>query len=99
MGGGHYFELRGKWLSRPGSEMTSFWKIAAPVTCVADICDAAILWPVYKENAIERKLAEDARVRAEQGDAKAQFKLASSITRAKESRRTTPRLSAGHAKP
>src|SRR5438128_229016 len=58
--------------------MISFWKIAAPVTCVAVICGAAILWPVYKKKAIERKLAEAARVdrvRAEQGDAKAQHSL------------------------
>lgn len=57
--------------------MTSFRKIAALVTCVAVIGAAAILWPVYKRNATERRLAEAARVRAEQGDAKAQSNLAS----------------------
>jgi TPR repeat protein len=60
--------------SRSGA-MTSLWKIAAPVACVAVICGAAILWWVRKERATERKLAEDARVRAEQGEAKAQFRL------------------------
>src|SRR6266702_1426909 len=58
--------------------MTSLRKMAAPVTCVAVICGAAILWPVYKKRAIERKLAEAARVdrvRAEQGDANAQYSL------------------------
>jgi hypothetical protein len=55
--------------------MTSFRKVAALVTCVAVICGAAIIWPVYKKKAMERKLAETARVyrvRAGQGDAKAQ---------------------------
>ncbi len=60
--------------------MTSLRRTAIAATCVAVIGGAAIVWWVYKENAIERKLAEDARVsrvRAEQGDAKAQSKLAS----------------------
>jgi hypothetical protein len=64
-------------------EMTSLRKIAASVTCVAVICAAAILWPVYKQKATERKLAEAARVdrvRAEQGDAKAQHSLGVSYT-------------------
>jgi hypothetical protein len=55
--------------------MTSLRKIAASVTCVAVIGGAAILWPVYKEKATERKLAEAARVRAGQGDANAQYRL------------------------
>ena len=58
--------------------MTSIRKLAAPVTCVAVICGAALLWPAYKKKAIERKQAETARVyrvRAEQGDATAQYSL------------------------
>jgi TPR repeat protein len=64
--------------------VTLFWRIAAPVTCVAAICGAAILWRVHKAKAIERKLAETARayrVRAEHGDAKAQRSLGSSYAR------------------
>jgi Sel1 repeat len=56
----------------------SFWKITVPVAFVAVICGAAITWQVYKAKADARRLAEDAeafRVHAEQGDAKAQFKL------------------------
>src|SRR5260370_42113148 len=72
----HYFGLRGRWISWPEcDEMTTLLKIAASVTCVAVICGAAILWPVYKEKATERKLAEAARLRAEQGDANAQYSL------------------------
>jgi hypothetical protein len=60
--------------------MTSFRKIAASATCVVVICGAALLlWPVYKQKAIERKLAEAARecrIRAERGDADAEFRLA-----------------------
>src|ERR1035441_4170661 len=58
--------------------MRSFWKIAGPITCVAVILAAGILWHGYKQKAIERKLADDARVcrlSAEQGDAKAQYDL------------------------
>src|SRR5438876_236236 len=58
--------------------MISLRKIAAPVTCVAVISVATILWPVYKKKAMERKLAEATRlirVHAEQGDAKAQLSL------------------------
>jgi TPR repeat protein len=60
-------------------EVTLVWRIAASVTCLAAICGVAILWPVHKKKAIERKLAETAsvyRVRAEHGDAKAQYRLA-----------------------
>src|SRR5882724_3270144 len=82
MGDSYYFELRGRWISWPEcNEMTSLRKIAAPVTCVAVICGGAILWPVYKEKATERKLAEAARVirvRAEQGEADAQYSLGNS---------------------
>ena len=59
---------------------TSFWKIATPAICGTVICGAAILWYVYKEKTIQRKLAEEARVSrvsAEQGDPKAQCDLAS----------------------
>ncbi len=58
--------------------MKSFWKIAVPVICVVAICGTAIVWHVYKQKKIERKLAEEARafrVRAEQGDAKAEYDL------------------------
>src|SRR6266566_3794504 len=58
--------------------MTSPRRVAAVVACVAVICGAAILWPVYKGKATGRKLVEAARVirvRAEQGDAKAQYDL------------------------
>jgi TPR repeat protein len=44
------------------------------------LCGGAILWLVYKEKTTQRKLAEDAReyrVRAEQGNPKAQSNLAS----------------------
>jgi TPR repeat protein len=56
----------------------AFWKIAAPVTCVAVIGGAAILWSIHKENVLERKFAETARtyhIRADQGDADAQYRL------------------------
>lgn len=58
--------------------MRSFWKIAVPVSCVAVICGAAIIWQVYRSKANELKLAEDTRVcraGAEQGDARAQANL------------------------
>ena len=54
--------------------MKMFWKISIPVTCVVLICGAAITWQVSKE----RKLADAAkvcRVRAEQGDAMAEYDL------------------------
>src|SRR5260370_16910615 len=57
--------------------MKSFWKIAAPVTCIAAICGAAITWQVHKTKANER-LVEDARVSrvsAEHGDARAETRL------------------------
>src|SRR5437870_13766576 len=61
--------------------MTSLWKIAIAIACVAVICGAAILWRVQRGKAVERKkLAEAAslsRTRAEQGDARAQFEFAS----------------------
>jgi TPR repeat protein len=60
--------------------MKRLWRIAVLVGCVALICgSAAITWYFVKVRARQRKLAEDAkvcRVRAEQGDAKAQYKLA-----------------------
>ncbi len=64
--------------------MTPFWKVAGPVTCVALISAAAILSPVYQRRATERKFAEAARayrVRAEQGDAPAQYGLGNSYRR------------------
>src|SRR2546429_2366330 len=61
--------------------MTSLWKIAIAIACVAVICGAAILWRVQRGKAVERKkLAEAAslsRTRAEQGDVRAQSELAS----------------------
>lgn len=69
-------ELRGRRiLWTECDEMTSLRKIAAPITFVTVICGAAILWPVYNEKATERKLAVAARIRAEQGDANAQYTL------------------------
>jgi TPR repeat protein len=62
--------------------MKMFWKIAVPVTCVALICGAVFAWRGYKE----RKLTERIRVcriSAEQGDAQAQFKLATLYHRGK----------------
>jgi hypothetical protein len=53
--------------------------IALPISCVALICGAAVTWHFVEARATERKFAEDAkacRVRAEQGDAKAQSDLA-----------------------
>lgn len=59
--------------------LKSSWKIAALVSCVILICGAAITWHFVKARAIQRKLAADAsacRIRAQQGDAEAQLKLA-----------------------
>src|SRR5438445_1061979 len=60
--------------------MTSFWKIATPIACVAVICGAAIFWRVNKQKAIERKKLAEAvtgyKARAEKGDAEAQYGLA-----------------------
>jgi TPR repeat protein len=56
-----------------------FWKIAVFVGCVILIFGAAIAWHLVKARGDQRKLADDAsacRVRAEQGDAEAQLKLA-----------------------
>ena len=61
-----------------------FWRVAAPLTCIAVIGGGVILWPVYKKNAMDRKLAEAAReylVRALQGDAKAEYDLGASYDR------------------
>jgi hypothetical protein len=60
--------------------MNSFWKVAAPVTCMVAICVAVILWQFYKHKGNETKLAEDARTArasAEHGDAKAETGLGS----------------------
>ncbi len=82
MGDGHCCEFPGRWiLRRECDEMTLFWKTAAPVTCVAAICGASILWPGYKAKLMERKLVEAARVRAEQGDANAEFSLGNMYAR------------------
>jgi len=58
--------------------MTLFWKIAAITTCLAVMGVAAILWVAHNRKATERKLAATARVirlRADQGDVKAQYRL------------------------
>lgn len=60
--------------------MRLLWKIAAPATCIAILCGAAISWHVYKKNMHDSKPAEDAlacRARAEQGDAKAEYGIGS----------------------
>src|SRR5436305_11345932 len=70
--------------------MTALRKIAAVVTCIAVISGAAILWLAYKKKRVERKLAEAARVdriRAEQGDAKAQYSLGASYAHGEGVRR------------
>lgn len=58
--------------------MKSFWGIAVLLNCVVLIVVAAITWHLIERKTTWRKLAEDAkasRVRAEQGDAKAQYEL------------------------
>jgi hypothetical protein len=55
------------------------WKIAVPISCIALISGAAVAWQVLRVRANGLKLAQDAtvcRVRAEQGDAKAEANLA-----------------------
>jgi len=59
--------------------MRSLWRPAVLVGCVALICVAAVGCYLVRARAIKRKLAEDARaclVRAERGDANAQYELA-----------------------
>src|SRR5690348_16846816 len=54
------------------------------------ISAAAVLWPVYQKRAIERNFAEAAmayRVRAERGDAPAQYSLGNSYRRGEGVRR------------
>jgi hypothetical protein len=54
------------------------WKIALPTLCIALISGAAVTWQVFRVRANGLKLAQDAvacRVRAEQGDAKAEANL------------------------
>ena len=54
-------------------------KLAVPVLCLVLICAIAVAWHFIKAKATQRKLVEDAktlRVRAEQGDAYAQYELA-----------------------
>jgi Sel1 repeat len=57
--------------------LSSSWKIAVPVACIAIVCGAVITWQVHKANVHER-LVEEARAvraRAEQGDATAETRL------------------------
>src|ERR1700730_13146340 len=68
-------ELRGRWISWPERDEMTLRKIAVLVACLTVICGAALLWPLYKRKATERKFAEAAKARAEQGDANAQFTL------------------------
>jgi TPR repeat protein len=60
--------------------MNLFLKVGVPLACAAAICGAVFVWHARKkEAAADQKLAEvarDSRVRAEQGDAKAQYNLA-----------------------
>jgi hypothetical protein len=54
------------------------WKIAVPISCIALISGAAVTWQVFRVRAHGLRLAQDAtvyRLRAEQGDAKAQANL------------------------
>lgn len=58
--------------------MRLFWKIAIPVACVAVIGGAAVGWSAYKAKVNRQRLTEAARacrVRAEQGDAQAEYEL------------------------
>jgi TPR repeat protein len=58
--------------------MRLFWKIAIPVACVAVVGGAAVGWSAYKAKMNGQRLAEAAkacRVRAEQGDAQAEYQL------------------------
>ncbi|HST11681.1 MAG TPA: tetratricopeptide repeat protein [Terriglobales bacterium] len=60
--------------------MKSLRSMAVPVACGVLICLAAITWHFVEVRSTRQKLTEDARSsrrRAEQGDAKAQFDLAS----------------------
>lgn len=64
--------------------MRPFGKVAGPIAYVALVFAAATLWPVYQKRATERKFAEAARaygVRAEQGEATAQYGLGNSYRR------------------
>jgi len=59
--------------------MRRAWKIALPVTCAALIGGAMVLEQVHRYHLEQEKLAQDAqayRVRAEQGDAEAEYQLA-----------------------
>ncbi|MGD0940054.1 MAG: tetratricopeptide repeat protein [Terracidiphilus sp.] len=59
--------------------MRLIWKIAVLVVCVAVIGGAVVSWSIYRTKANRQKLAEavrTCRVRAEQGDAKAETSLA-----------------------
>jgi len=56
--------------------MRLFWKIATSVLCVAVIGGVAAAWHVYKTKANLTEAARVCRVRAELGDAKAEFDLA-----------------------
>ena len=54
------------------------WKIAVPISCIALIFGAALTWHAFRVRAKGLKLAQDAtvfRLRAEQGDAKAEANL------------------------
>ena len=60
--------------------MKASGKVAIGIACLALICGATIVWRVHKRRAIEQKKVADAigayRVRAENGDDAAQYRLA-----------------------
>ena len=55
--------------------MRLFWKIAAAILCVAVVGGAATAWHIYKAKTKLVEAAHACRVKAEQGDAKAEFDL------------------------
>ena len=56
------------------------WKNATAAMCLAVVCGAAVVWPLYNAKVTQRKLAAAAslcRARAERGDTTAQYRLGS----------------------
>ena len=59
--------------------MKPYWRIAVPVASLALLCATFLIWHSIGAKVAERKLLQDAsthRLRAEQGDANAQYELA-----------------------
>jgi hypothetical protein len=82
--------------------MRRAWKIALPVTCAVLIGGAMTFELVHRHHMEQQKLAQEAqayRVRAEQGDAEAEYRLASMYNRGQgvpqELRRSVPLVSQG----